>query len=90
MDLDQNIGETLYKYAVDNKLSFTQYQNLIKVLVEVKHNILGEANASFYSILSKLENSMNNAGHEDRRSEDIHYIWAIQQTIDDKYNKFLP
>jgi len=57
---------------------------------ETDENLLGEENAKFYEYFRQLINSINNAGHERRRSDDIGKIRKIMSEIDDKYEKYLP
>jgi hypothetical protein len=51
---------------------------------------VANAHVQFYEVLRKLYNSINNAGHEERRSSDIDYIREQMQKIAELYKDYLP
>ena len=77
---------------------FTKYQddmyelyNKIKALIQEEvTNARGIENAKAYDVLTKLINSENNVGWEDRHSERIAMINKAQSDIVDEYERYLP
>lgn len=63
----------------------------IESLIEERiFRLKGEENARFYAVLCDLMNSINNAGCEGRRSEQMARIRAEMDHISDHYEDFLP
>lgn len=85
MDIEKDLFDIFQK----EKDSYKLYLKIIEYVQNTIHESLGLENAKFYEKFVKLSNSINNAGHENRRSADIDYINKIQCDISDKYEKFL-
>jgi len=77
-----NIRKNLFKIFQENKDQYDLYE---KVVEDTK----GEENAKFYHSANTLLNSINNAGWEDRHSQQIQSLWDIQNKITSKYDKYL-
>ena len=56
---------------------------------EVASDIKGQENAKFYRHVINLLDSINNAGCEKRREEQIEYLWDIEAQILEKYENYL-
>ena len=69
---------------------YALYKEILKFIHKQEHYVLGKENAMFYDVFRRLGNSINNAGHEDRRSDDIRLIAETSGAICDKYEDFLP
>jgi hypothetical protein len=70
-----------------------QYNTYLKVKQLLESEIekeKGQENAKFYSVLRQLSDSINNAGHEKRRLDQIKLIDSEMGKICDKYEEFLP
>lgn len=61
-----------------------------KLIEEEVRKAKGEENRDFYTVLSKLSNSINNAGWQDRHSQQINLINETQESIITNYEDFLP
>jgi hypothetical protein len=64
-----------------------------KIEMLMQHRVqyaIGLENAKFYDVLRQLMNSINNAGWEERRSEQIKLIRESMDKIIDKYEDYLP
>ena len=68
---------------------FDFYNDLIVFLAEVERDAVGYNSAIYYEVLTKLTNSINNAGHEERRHADISFISSEMSKIAEKYNHYL-
>lgn len=74
-----------------NKKSDFDLCNKIEALIKSRvADAVGEENAKFYTVLTKLSNSINNAGWEDRHSEQIAMINAASCEITEKYERYMP
>ncbi len=69
------IDEIIYNFLKTKRTEHQLYTDLIELVEKEKNKNEKECNSIFYDVLSKLETSINNAGHEKRRSNDISYIW---------------
>lgn len=85
-----DIEKDLFNIFQKEKDSYELYKKVIGYIKSVIYESLGYENVKFYENFVKLSNSINNAGHEDRRSADIGYINNIITDISDKYDEFLP
>jgi hypothetical protein len=83
---DKELFKIFMKYSDD----FERAIEIEKLIKDRLHKSLGEENAAFYDILRRLINSINNAGHEERRSQQISLINTAMRDICNKYEKFLP
>lgn len=84
-----NIQKELFEIFQNKRSDFELYEQLTLFIKKVEHNTKGIENARFYEVLVKLSNSINNAGHEERRSADISFLNSERSKISDKYEDFL-
>lgn len=75
------IEEQVYNFLKTKRTDHQLYTALIELVKEEKNKTEKECNSNFYGILVKLENSINNAGHEERRSNDISYILKQEEIL---------
>jgi hypothetical protein len=85
-----NTQKELFEIFQKKGNDFELYEELSRFIKKVEHNAQGLENAYFYGVLVKLSNSINNAGHENRRSDDISFIHSEKGKISDDYEDFLP
>ncbi len=84
-----NIEKELFDILQEND-RYALYNKLIEYVKKTIDEVLGRENAEFYEKFVKLSNSINNAGHENRRSADIEYLNKVMWEISDKYERYLP
>jgi len=84
-----NIQKELFEIFQKKRNDFELYEQLTSFIEKVEHNIKGKENAKFYEVLVKLSNSINNAGHERRRSDDISFLSSERHKISSTYEEFL-
>ena len=77
MKIEEKVYEFLKKKRTDHQL----YLDIIEFIKEEKDITTKENNSGLYGVLSKLERSINNAGHEERRSNDISYLWEQMRIL---------
>jgi hypothetical protein len=87
--MNTDMQKELFDIFQNEKSNFEKHNKLITFIQKVEFNAKGEENIKFYEILVRLSNSINNAGHEERRSKDIDFINFEKQKIVDLYEKFL-
>lgn len=87
LNYKKNIFNLFLKHSND---LFTLQEEVLKYILKLEYEIKGIENAYFYDILSKLSNSINNAGHEERRSKDISFLLETQDKISSEFEGFLP
>jgi len=85
-----NIQKELFDIFQNKKSDFDLYEKLKGYIERVEYNARGVENAKFYEVLFKLSNSINNAGHENRRASDISFLILEQGKISTEYEDFLP
>ena len=85
-----NVNRELFKIFQDNKDNYILYVKVIEFVEKVIADTKGEENANFYEFTTKLHDSINNAGCEERRSQQIQMLWDINSHISNKYEKYLP
>lgn len=85
-----DIRKDLFKIFQENKDSYDLYEKTVTFIEKTIRNVKGEENAMFYRVLSQLASSINNAGCEERRSEQIQYIHDNLYIISDEYEDYLP
>ena len=84
-------NEKLFKLAVHHNIDNIAFLNSIYALIDQTTNHeVGIASGRFYGVLTKLHDSINNAGHEGRRSEQIKLLWDEMARISDNYEGYLP
>ena len=71
MNIDKDIFEILVAHKIDN---YAAYGALVEYARKTTHQARGNESAVSYEVLTKLSNSINNAGCELRRSEQITII----------------
>jgi hypothetical protein len=86
----KDIEKELFKLFTNSNGNFELYKETLALIREHVIDEIGCENGRFYSVLSKISNSINNAGHEERRSKDISYIGDEQHKIVVKYEDYLP
>ena len=85
-----NLRKDLFKIFQENENRFNLYEKTIIYIERAIEDAKGEENSEFYSLTNKLLNSINNAGWEDRHSQQIQLLWDIQNQITNRYEKYLP
>lgn len=85
-----NIEKKLFKIFNIGADEYEIYKLLNVFVREIVEETKGIENARFYEVLRLLSNSINNAGCEERRSEQIAMIHKASQEIADKYEAYLP
>lgn len=81
--MNKSIEEIVYEFLKKKRTEHQLYLDIIELVKTEKEITIKENNSLFYGILSKLETSINNAGHEERRSTDISYIWEQKKKLYD-------
>lgn len=89
-DDNLNIKKELFKIFLNEKDNYNLYEKIITFVEKVIQDTKGKENAEFYNHVTNLLNSINNAGYEERRSQQIQYLWDIQKQISDEYDEYLP
>lgn len=77
----KTIEEIVYDFLKKKRTDHQLYLAIVTLVKEEKDKTTKENNSRFYGMLTTLENSINNAGHEDRRSADISYIWEQKKEL---------
>lgn len=85
-----NIQKELFDLFQKRRTDYELYEELKKFIDKVVVHTEGEISSKYYSVLSKVECSINNAGHEERRSNDIDYLKSEMRQIADEFEEFLP
>jgi hypothetical protein len=85
-----NTQKELFEIFQKKRNDFELYEQLTLFIKKVEHNAKGIENARFYDVLNQLSSSINNAGHEERRSADISFLASERGKISDTYEDFLP
>ena len=85
-----NIQKELFDLFQKRRNDYELYEELKKFINKVEYHTQGEISSKYYSVLSKCESSINNAGHEERRSNDIDYLKSEMRQISDEFEDFLP
>ena len=84
-----NTQKELFEIFQKKRNDFELYEQLTLFIKKVEYNAKGIENARFYDVLVQLSNSINNAGHEERRSTDISFLGSERSKISDTYEDFL-
>jgi len=85
MDIEKQLFEIFQ--TKNNK--YDLYITLVKFCKNLENDTRGEENSEFYLKVTELQNSINNAGWEERHSEQISYLNKLQGEISDKYEDYL-
>lgn len=84
-----SIKKELFKIFQETKDHYELYERVLGFVDKVIENTRGEENSNFYSVIILLLNSINNAGWQERHSEQIKLLHNISNDISDKYEKYL-
>ena len=85
-----NFEKDLFDICKQTGASYETYLQVLAYVKHVDHNARGEENGYFYQHITNLQNSINNAGCEERRSAQISYLFNVASGIVEKYENFLP
>ena len=85
-----NIEKMIFTVSVNNKLTHEQHIVISEFTKEVITETESKVSAYYYGVLVKLADSINNAGYEKRRSNDIQFINDELDKIADISEKYLP
>jgi len=86
-----NIKEEIYEISRGAKNNFRYYEDTVRVIEEkLIHQIEGEISAKYYDVFRQLSDSINNAGHEKRRGNQIDLINKTMEGISTEFEEFLP
>ena len=81
----------LFEIFVQSKCSdLAMFEKIVEFVDKERYDAAGRQAAWAYEALNHLLESENNAGHEERHSERIQYIWDKNRAIIDSYEEFLP
>jgi len=83
---DRDVFNIFANSHLDNFALANKVEELLELRVK---EVQREENLEFYDTLRILINSINNAGCEERRSEQIAFIRKKMNTIEDTYAAFL-
>lgn len=85
-----NTQKELFDIFQKKRNDFELYEEIKKFIDKVEFNARGIECSHYYSVLTKLQDSLNNAGHEERRSKDIDYLRDERGKITEEFEEFLP
>jgi hypothetical protein len=85
-----NFEKDLFDICKETGASYDTYVEVLAYVKGVDYTARGEENGYFYQHITNLQNSINNAGCEDRRSAQISYLFNVASDISEKYENFLP
>lgn len=85
-----NIEKMIFTVSANNKLTYEQHIVISEFTKEVITETESKVSAYYYGVLVKLADSINNAGYEKRRSNDIQFINDELDKIADISEKYLP
>lgn len=88
--MNDNIESDVFEIIKNTEISYEKFEAIVRYVRASKYIALGKCNAEFYDHFSKLSNSINNAGWQDRHSEQIRYINEVQYKICEGWEEFLP
>jgi len=86
MDFEKN----LFKLFAKNMDEYELYNAIVELNKKTTRVILGRKMSDMYCKVVKVENSVNNAGCEERRGQQIDSLRKITSDICDEYEEFLP
>lgn len=66
--------EKLFSIFTDRTNDFEKYEAIKEYINEIALDYICEQKALYYGLLTELTNSINNTGHEKRRSNDLSKI----------------
>ena len=81
----KNYERKLFKIFTEEKEELIKYKKIMELLTETKHEAEKETDIKHYNNYVELSSSINNAGHEERRSDDISKLAKFKDEISDRY-----
>ena len=84
-----DIKKDLFNFFQNTKDNYELYEGVIRYIDDVIKYTKGQENAKFYEHVTHLLDSINNAGCEKRRQEQMEYLWDIQSQIIKEYEGFI-
>ena len=85
----KDIKEKIFNLLLTNPLGYELFDKICDLIERIDCDARGEENAIFYEDTRKLLDSINNAGWEERHSDDIKSLMAISQRIVVKHEAYL-
>jgi hypothetical protein len=85
-----NVERDLFEMFMAKQNDFDLLGDIAGYIHRIQNRANGQQAAVSYEHLRKLSNSINNAGHEERRSADIAYIENVMSEIAGDYEEYLP
>lgn len=85
-----DVKKQVFKLFQDNKDQYDLYEKIIEYIESIVDETKGRENAEFYEVLRQLISSINNAGWQDRHSQQIDTINEEMDRICGVYEKYLP
>lgn len=82
--------DKLFDIIADAKNRAEIYEKTLKLIDEEKRKAVGVKMAYVYGVITKLQNSENSAGWEDRHVERIVEMNKVSLAICDEFKDFLP
>ena len=82
--------EKLFNIFTGNKSNYHLYKEVKEFVQSEIVKARGEDAAKYYDIFSKLCNSENNAGWEERHSDRVNIIKKVMTDISEDYEAYLP
>jgi len=80
-----NYEEMLFNIFITTKSEQEKYAKILKLIKEVERISEKTTDIFHYNQYVELSNSINNAGHEERRSDDISKLFKFRVDIGNKY-----
>ena len=84
-----NINKKLFEIFQTKENDYFLFLEIQKLIQSVITDTEGETNAHFYSVISYLQNEINNASWEKKHSEIIDYLNEQSYKITSYYEKYL-
>jgi len=77
--------KALFRIFINEREELQKYEQIKGLVKQIIFETEKEKDIKHYDNYVKLMNSINNAGHEERRSNDISFISKLMSGIDLKY-----
>jgi len=89
--MKDKIDKIIYETSLGARDNHRFFKDMEKsVYNEIIPVVEGNIHAYYYDIFRRLSDSINNAGHEERRSKDISLIHKEMNKIANNFEDFLP
>jgi hypothetical protein len=88
-EMSFNAEAELFKIFMKQQGDHGLFKDVIELMNKVAHNAKGEQALKFYEYQTKLMNSINNAGWEERHSDQIQTLFDMGREFN-AYEDFLP